>query len=53
MEKTDPQSRLDTLRSEIRFHNYRYNVVNEPVISDSEYDRLMRELREILGKRIK
>ena len=41
------QARLEELRQEIRFHNYRYYVVNQPIVSDGEYDRLMRELREI------
>ena len=47
MEKSDPQARLDQLRSEIRYHNHRYYIQNEPVVSDSEYDRLMNELRAI------
>jgi len=41
------QARLEELRQEIGFHNYRYYVVNQPIVSDGEYDRLMRELREI------
>lgn len=47
MVNPDPQTRLEELRTEIRYHNHRYYIVNEPVVSDSEYDRLMRELREI------
>lgn len=35
------------LREQINFHNYRYNVLDDPLISDSEYDMLMNELREI------
>ncbi len=35
------------LRKEIEYHNYRYYVANDPVISDSEYDRLFRELVEL------
>ncbi len=41
------RERLEELRREIRAHNYRYYVLNAPVISDAEYDALMRELREI------
>lgn len=41
------QERVDELRQEIRYHNYRYYVLNEPVVSDSEYDQLMVELRQI------
>jgi len=47
MEKNELIERLETLRSEINFHNYRYHVLDEPVISDFEFDRLMAELREI------
>lgn len=39
--------RITTLRDEIRQHNYRYYVLDEPTISDAEYDALMRELREL------
>ncbi len=35
------------LRNAIRYHNYRYYVLNEPVISDAEYDELMEELRQL------
>jgi DNA ligase (NAD+) len=35
------------LRREINFHNYRYHVLDAPVISDYEFDRLLVELRQI------
>ena len=38
---------MDELRKEIEYHNYRYHVLNDPVISDEEYDRLYRELLEL------
>jgi len=38
---------LQQLRQEINFHNYRYNVLDAPVISDAEFDRLMVRLKEI------
>jgi DNA ligase (NAD+) len=38
---------LETLRREIHFHDYRYHVLDAPVISDAEYDRLMLRLRQI------
>lgn len=41
------QQRLETLRGEIRYHNYRYHVLNDPVISDYEYDLLLQELLRI------
>jgi DNA ligase (NAD+) len=36
--------RLETLRAAIRYHAYRYYVLDDPVISDAEYDALWREL---------
>ena len=47
MVETDLKKHLEDLRTEIRYHNYRYYIQNDPVISDSEYDRLMQELRKI------
>lgn len=38
---------LIELRRQIHFHNYNYHVLDAPVISDAEYDRLMVRLREI------
>lgn len=40
-------ARVAELRKEIEFHNYRYHALNDPVISDEEYDRLFRELLEL------
>jgi DNA ligase (NAD+) len=36
--------RLEKLREQIRFHAHRYYVLDDPVISDGEYDALFREL---------
>jgi DNA ligase (NAD+) len=44
---TDPAQRAEELRSQIREHNYRYHVLDDPVVSDAQYDALMRELRTI------
>ncbi|MCH7733028.1 MAG: NAD-dependent DNA ligase LigA [Candidatus Marinimicrobia bacterium] len=41
------QKRLEKLRQQIEDHNYRYYVLNEPSISDSEYDALFRELQNL------
>jgi DNA ligase (NAD+) len=35
------------LQQQLHFHNYRYHVLDDPVISDVEYDRLLVELRQI------
>ena len=36
--------RLEALRKAVQYHAYRYYVVDDPVISDAEYDALWREL---------
>ncbi|HHV54772.1 MAG TPA: NAD-dependent DNA ligase LigA [Firmicutes bacterium] len=41
------RQRLARLREEINEHNYRYYVLDNPIISDAEYDRLMRELLDL------
>ncbi len=41
------RERIEQLRHEINYHNYRYYVLDEPVISDAEYDALMDELRAL------
>lgn len=38
---------LEKLRSDIHFHNYRYHSLDDPQISDAEYDRLMQRLKNI------
>ncbi|KLU40193.1 MAG: NAD-dependent DNA ligase LigA [Limnochordia bacterium] len=36
--------RVEELRSQLHYHNYRYYVLDDPAITDQEYDALMREL---------
>jgi DNA ligase (NAD+) len=38
---------ISTLRREIREHDYAYFVLDEPLVPDAEYDRLMRRLRKL------
>jgi DNA ligase (NAD+) len=47
MNEQELHHRLDNLKREINYHNYRYHVLDAPVISDYEYDILIKELREI------
>src|SRR2546422_7577750 len=42
--------RVEELRSQINYHDYRYFVLDSPEISDAEFDALMRELRELEEK---
>ena len=39
--------RIDQLREELHTHNYNYYVLNAPVITDQEFDHLMRELQDL------
>ncbi|HID25223.1 MAG TPA: NAD-dependent DNA ligase LigA, partial [Thermoplasmata archaeon] len=47
MSKEEAKKRVEELRKLIRHHDYLYYVLNKPEISDSEYDKLMFELRKI------
>jgi DNA ligase (NAD+) len=38
---------LESLKGQIRHHNYRYHVLDDPEIPDAEYDRLMRQLQAL------
>ncbi|MCI0632673.1 MAG: NAD-dependent DNA ligase LigA [Actinobacteria bacterium] len=39
--------RVEELREQVNFHMYRYHVLDDPEISDAEYDELIRELRAL------
>src|SRR5207237_7162698 len=39
--------RLESLREKIRQHEYRYYVLDDPEISDAEFDRLMNQLKNL------
>jgi DNA ligase (NAD+) len=43
--------RVAELHEQLRYHLYRYHVLDDPVISDAEYDTLMRELRALEDER--
>ena len=40
-------SRVNELREQLNYHNYRYYVLDDPVIADAEFDRLMAELTRL------
>jgi len=44
MKKSEAKTRIDILRKEIEEHNNRYYILNQPLISDFEYDILLNEL---------
>ncbi|MBQ9217361.1 MAG: NAD-dependent DNA ligase LigA [Muribaculaceae bacterium] len=41
------KQRIEELRRQLNEHNHKYYVLNQPTISDQEFDRLMRELQEL------
>ena len=41
---------IERLREDIRHHNRRYYVMDDPEISDAEYDRLFKRLMELEGR---
>ena len=43
----DIATKIKDLRDQIDNHNYRYYVMDNPIISDSEYDQIMRELEAL------
>ena len=47
MAKNSLRSRYEDLKQEIHSHNYRYHVLDAPVVSDLEFDRLLNELKQI------
>ena len=54
MEKipADIKNEIEKLVKELNEHNYRYYVLDAPVISDEEYDRMFRRLKELEEKNI-
>ena len=51
MSKEQAKKKIEKLRREINYHNYRYYALDEPVVSDADYDRLMRELENLENQR--
>jgi len=47
MDDQDLSQKLVELRQQINLHNYRYHVLDSPLISDDEFDQLMVQLRQI------
>src|SRR5271167_2675749 len=43
----DLRQKIDGLRDKIRYHEHRYYVLDDPEISDAEFDRLMNELKAL------
>ncbi|HET8706181.1 MAG TPA: NAD-dependent DNA ligase LigA, partial [Pseudomonadales bacterium] len=41
------KQQIEALRTELNDHNYRYYVLDEPIVSDAEYDRLFQQLKAL------
>jgi len=46
-EKGVSETKIESLRNVLRFHEYRYYILNDPLISDYEYDQLFKALEKI------
>ncbi|MFY9742770.1 MAG: NAD-dependent DNA ligase LigA [Candidatus Sulfotelmatobacter sp.] len=43
----DAEKKIESLREKIRHHEYRYYVLDDPEISDAEFDKLMQQLKDM------
>ena len=43
----DPEKKIETLREKIRHHEYLYYVLDQPEISDAEFDKLLQRLKDL------
>ena len=43
----DARLAVEDLRTQIRYHDYRYYTLQQPEIGDTQYDLLLRELRDL------
>ncbi len=47
MKQSNLKAEIDSLRQAINEHNYRYHVLDDPVLSDGEYDKLFQQLKAL------
>jgi DNA ligase (NAD+) len=47
MPNNQTKARYEELKTKVHFHNYRYHVLDAPLVSDAEYDKLLNELKRI------
>src|SRR6202158_4202059 len=43
----DTEKKIESLREKIRQHEYLYYVLDQPEISDAEFDKLMQQLKDL------
>ncbi|MEP6684061.1 MAG: hypothetical protein ABJA35_12410, partial [Parafilimonas sp.] len=47
LKKDATAKNINELRNALRFHEYRYYVLNDPMVSDTEYDFLYKQLEAL------
>ncbi len=47
MDRSEAQKRIEALREQLNYHSYRYYVLDDPELTDADYDRMFRELQEL------
>src|SRR6202163_1755709 len=47
------EKKIEALREKIRHHEYRYYVLDDPEISDADFDKLMNELKRLQAENSK
>ena len=47
MKEETVKQNIEKLRNELHRHNYRYYILDDPEVSDAEYDRLLQELKDL------
>ncbi len=50
MSEPDERNELTNLQKKINYHNFRYHVLDDPIISDYEYDMLLKRLHQLEEK---
>jgi DNA ligase (NAD+) len=47
MDRQEAERQIEQLRQQLQYHNYRYYVLDDPQVTDAEYDQLLRRLQEL------
>ena len=50
MDKKEAEKEIERLRKEINIHNYKYYIENNPILSDYEFDQLLKKLERLESK---
>lgn len=50
MTEKEAKQKIEKLSKELHYHNWRYYVLDDPIISDQKYDQMLRELEELEEK---